>query len=542
MRSSFVLVFLVSSIVVAGCGDPPVEGDADVDASARLDGGATGCASAGCADPAAPHCDSATDRCVACLDASHCADDAAGVCIGGACRPCLTDTQCVEQLARPECRSDGRCVECSTSADCADLTPFCRPDGVCAECLDEGDCSDLAPACTSGSCRSCAEASCAPSQVLRELFALQCAVAIRGEGESDLNDAFEALFCSTRPELFLFFAYLEGAVEAGRIEIDEERFAECREASSIALFDEGACSAAMRGTVPNGGTCAIAAECVSGRCSVPGSTCAGTCVARTVAGEGCEDDDACMDGLICLSSVCQAPPGEGATCTTRCAEGLFCSASRVCEAQRAVGESCSGVASGGDCQENLACRSGRCAAPPVEGEACWPEYLQRCAEGLRCDGTVCRIPRSAGAACTSTVECAFGSRCLEEVCAPILGLGDPCTSDEPCALGTGCADGRCRPLPDLGEPCFAAGCLRGVCRAGTCQSEALFTACEPGVYPFDVLDPCGGTSSCSETPTGWQCVPEGGLGAACDGPADLPCRQPDLYCNTARACAAHCSP
>src|SRR5690606_29687719 len=127
-----------------------------------------------------------------------------------------------------------------------------------------------------------------------------------------------------------FFGYLERAVAAGRIEIDEERFAECRASGAIAIFDEGACTAAMRGTVADGGVCGVAFECVSGRCDVPAASCAGTCVARAEAGVACESDDVCADGLICLDTVCQAPPLEGAGCSSRCADGLFCNASRIC--------------------------------------------------------------------------------------------------------------------------------------------------------------------------------------------------------------------
>lgn len=541
LRSSSWLLVLIGPLGATGCGDTSPALDAGMDVGEAFDTAAVGCATGGCDDPDASHCDPATDRCVACLDASHC-DNAAPICVAGSCRPCLTGTQCMDQLGQAECRSDGQCVECISASDCPELSPFCAADGRCVECVDESDCSDLAPSCASGSCRSCADVDCTPGQEVREFFAYQCRVAIADEGESELADALEALLCSTRPQLFPFFAYIERAAEAGRIEIDQDLFAECRDASAVPLLDDGACSRVIRGTVVDGGVCAVPYECVSGRCDVPPASCAGTCVGRVDAGVACDDDDACLDGLICLSAICQAPPGEGATCTSRCDSDFFCNAARICEARHAVGGTCRGVASGGDCLDGLACRSGRCAAPPTDGAACWPEYLERCAEGVRCDGTTCRVPRSNADACDATVQCAFASRCHDGRCEAILSLGDECIAGDPCALGTGCVDGRCRPLPDLGEPCFESGCLRGSCRDGTCQPAALFTACAPGQYIFDVLDPCGGSSSCAETPSGWQCVPEGGPGAACDGPTDLPCRQPDLYCNTSRACAAYCSP
>lgn len=530
-------LLVVAVVTLSGCGDGQASDDAGTDASLRVDGD-IGCASAGCGDPTLPHCDPLTDRCVACVEASHCTNPAAALCLGGSCEPCLTNGQCMDQLDRPQCRSDGRCVQCQTAADCSALAPHCTIDGRCVECLAESDCSDQAPACASGSCRSCTETTCTPTQKLRELFALQCAAAIRSEGVSEISDAFEALFCSNRPGLFALVGYLQRAVEAGRIEIDEKRFADCGAAESLPLFDEGACGAALRGTVADGGVCGVSLECVSGRCDVPDATCAGTCVARESAGAPCSDDDECADELICLDAFCQAPPFEGAGCTTRCAGGLFCNASGICEVQRDVGSACRG----GDCQEGLSCRSNRCAAPPAEGATCWPEYLTRCADGLRCVGTTCRTPGALGTACTSTSECAFGARCHAGACAAIVGLGGACDSTSACALGTGCRDGRCGPLPDLGEPCFAAGCLRGVCRDGTCQAQAPFTPCAEGIYPFDVLDPCGGASSCTETPSGWQCAPEGGPGASCGGPSDLNCREPDLHCDSSRTCVAYCSP
>lgn len=530
------VLLLIVTLAVLGCGDPQSSAE---DAGERGDGG--GCEVTGCGDPAAPHCDPTTHRCVACVEASHCSDPVAPLCSSGSCRPCATDTQCMDRLGRSQCRADGRCVECATASDCSALEPYCTADGLCAECEDESDCSGLAPACDAGQCRSCSDTTCTDEERLRELLALHCATAIEHEGISDIFEAFEALYCSDRPELFVIYDYLKGAVRAGRIALDEARFPECGRQAPLGLTDSEACRLAMRGTVDDGGICALPLECLSGRCEVPSASCAGTCVPRDGAGVTCSDDDACEAGLICLDTICQMPPPEGGTCTGRCAEGLFCDARRVCEPRRDVGGACRGIGIGGDCLDELACRSNRCAAPPIAGETCWPEYLPRCAEGLRCVRTTCRAPSPAGTSCASTIECESGARCHEGVCRMIVVPGEACEPGDPCALGTGCHDGRCRPLPDLGEPCFTAGCLRGVCQAGTCQARALFSACDAGTYLFDVLDPCGGTSSCVETPSGWQCVPEGGPDAACGGEGDLPCRAPDLACDSSRTCVAYCS-
>lgn len=530
----FLGVGWVSCVLFFGCGDPPIATDSGVDAFVPSDTRAT-CPA--CTDPSRPHCDPETNTCVACVEASQCTAEPGAVCLSGVCRPCVTNTQCMAQRALPFCRADGACVACTAPTDCPAETPYCSAEGTCAECRSESDCSDQAPLCAEGSCQSCARGGCSPAQEVRELYAAQCEGATRQEGSSSLADAFEGLLCSTQADLFPLFGVLESAVTAGRVSIDESGFDACR-----AAMTDSACADLLRGNVTLGGTCTASFECESGRCQGVSGTCAGTCVARSGAGLSCADDSECTAGLTCIGSVCQAAPVVGAPCTSRCADGLFCNTSMRCEAARDVGTSCSGVGMIAACRQGLSCEAGVCSAAPSEGQACWPDYYgTRCATGFRCVGSTCRAPSALGASCVETTECPLGARCQMGNCTSVTSLGAPCTAASACAFGTACSDGRCRPLPDVGEPCFSAGCLRGVCRMGTCQAQGLLTSCPAASYPFDLFDPCGAMSSCTETPGSWLCAAEGGPGATCGSAENPECRQPDLYCSDTGTCVSACA-
>jgi hypothetical protein len=416
------------------------------------------------------------------------------------------------------------------------------PDGGPGECSSDADCADLAPACVMGACRSCTETACAEPLALRELVAVLCAASARREGDDALFDAFEALYCSARPELFPLLAALERGVAAGRITIDETAFAECRDAFGLSTFDDSPCAAALRGMVAADSPCQFDFECAAGFCNLAPDACSGACAALGSDSAPCDDDDQCGGGRLCISGGCETPPASGAACTSRCAPGLFCNAMMRCEAQRAAGGACRNTGPGGDCAENLACVDRACAAPPIEGEDCWPAFFGvRCAEGLRCDGTVCRPPRAMGADCTRTAQCAYGSRCHEGICAPILGLGATCAAGDPCAFGTGCIANRCTRLPDVGEACDAAlspACVRGACMGGTCTDLAPGAPCDRAAVAFDVLDSCGATSSCS----GDVCAAEGVAGDSCGGASDPECRAPDLECDDSTGMCAELCP
>ena len=82
-----------------------------------------------------PHCDTATDTCVACLAATDCASPTAAVCgATHACGPCTQDADCTRLTATPVCdESRGACVACTGDTEAAQCgTHSCRrSDGTC---------------------------------------------------------------------------------------------------------------------------------------------------------------------------------------------------------------------------------------------------------------------------------------------------------------------------------------------------------------------------------------------------------------------------
>lgn len=535
--------FCSAFLAVSGCGGGDgTEPDAGVTDGATRDAADTSahCSASSCVDPGAAHCDPASGTCVECVAGTDCPAER-GICHTAHCGGCLTRSDCMTQRDLPICRADGRCVACDTGADCPTASPFCSDEGACVECHADADCSQDTPACVSGTCTSCATATCTADQKLGELIAAACEHAVGQEGTSGYNSGVEALFCSNDPDLLPLFHYIRTAVGDGRVTIDVAALPAC--ASSADILGSLVCTSALHGTVVDAGACLLDIECMSHRCVLAHGTCGGTCAPPGPAHAPCGTDTDCATGLACIETMCTAPPSVGMSCTSVCTSDASCNASHVCEARHDVGGDCARFGMGGDCLPTLACISSHCAAPPTTGMACWPDYLlERCAAGQRCDGTTCRMPAVTGGACTTNEGCAYGSRCIMSVCTVIIPPGGECTESATCALGTGCRDGRCRPLPDIGASCFADGCLRGQCQSGRCTAAPLLSACTPGPYSyFDVLDPCGSMSSCTMTSGGSICTPEGGPGAPCGAPEDPPCRVPDLACASSGTCGSSCS-
>ena len=291
------------------------------------------------------------------------------------------------------------------------------------------------------------------------------------------------------------FVYLQDAIEAGRIEYDGRRIDAClAQISGIGcgfattrVFDDAACRSAFGGSAQEGDDCTVDAEC-TGAAFCDLDSCPGTCTARLSAGDPCQEDDQCEDGLSCGDEgTCSAPVAAGDPCgggvAGSCAPGLFC-----------VGEDEDAGTSG-------TCRDVDELFRADLGDDCDFDRGELCAEGLSCvvmelgaDGTLrlgCVEPSESGAACSFGVPspCPGGEYCdaniaagmVDGTCQPLPGAGERCvvlTGSQACEPGLVCeVDGRCHPVNRLGQPCASdQGCASGLCVAGNCERRE---ACEP---------------------------------------------------------------
>jgi hypothetical protein len=167
--------------------------------------------------------------------------------------------------------------------------------------------------------------------------------------------------------------------------------------------------------------CLYDTQCGTGYCRIPtGKTC-GTCVARGATGALCQSSDDCDGNLMCAMGTCAAPSMIGGPCngtTMPCANGLAC-VGGMCAVPGGVDAGCGDA--GGACDYNLGatCMGSSCAAVPVD---------------------------TPGGSCTGppTDECPSSSACLQGFCqAPIAdmmscdaGDGIPCTPPDTCNAGT----------------------------------------------------------------------------------------------------------
>jgi hypothetical protein len=263
------------------------------------------------------------------------------------------------------------------------------------------------------------------------------------------------------------FAANVAAVKAGRSRYDDAAAAACVKAISqspcggLTTGLEGAgsiCQKLFVGTIADGQSCAVDAECLAGSfCAVltdsNATACAGTC---TRGGTLCNDDSQCTGGKLCdriapnstAHGTCVTPIPPGAVnqpCGTldRCQAGLMCSldasGAPVCKAYAKAGEACQplGCVDGLLCASTIDRTSGTCVTPAAKGDPC--ELPGQCGGELtsifcdltqhRCVDALTSGPCSAGRAAVS--ECNFltsfcDSSAANPVCTPIVAIGAPC--------------------------------------------------------------------------------------------------------------------
>ncbi len=497
------------------------------------------CANGGCAAP----CDAET-RCPA---GSACLTDlAGGFCVpaggapvGGACREqrdCSTGF-CAAGRCSTDCFADGTCPDgtrCAAFVDGRYCFPACERDGDCAPeafcdrrpdaggvCLWRGDGVGACGAdrdCASGRCAegrclaACPDGVCPGDQLCLDFdTAALCSPTPRPRwAECAGEDCAEGLSCVAGRCL----PSCEGGCPPASVCAGERCHpacagdGDCRPGRICNRFDGPAPYCDAPGPVADGGACARAGECASGRCAE------GACRSR------CGD---CGPGAACVGGWC-APVGERLP-GERCDRGGEC-ASGVCAGRR-----CATPCADGACAPGAACRAlgegDFCVAtcdPAVpdgcgDGEVCAPE-------GLSGAGT-CAAAAPLGEECATVADCGpraaacvavdplAGGRCASP-CRPEAGgcgPGEACVAVEP-----GAALGVCLPVGALedGAPCAAGReCASGRCDGHCRRACAADADCADGTFCVDAArDPAAADRRCAPA-----------CADAADCPPGVPCRR-----------------
>jgi alpha-tubulin suppressor-like RCC1 family protein len=499
--------------------------------------------------PAAQHCDSATNTCVAgcrsdegCVGATRDGGVATIYCDPSlnACVPCVLDTHCpsgsvcrgnvcatgcaATGCSNAEMCCEGGCVDfrtnvahcgaCGAACNLPNATPACRGGACAIAACDEGygDCDGAAAnGCEfdtrsdPANCGGCARTCPSVPNATPTCGASRCGYAcVAGFGDCD-GDAANG--CETD------------------LRADVTNCGACRNRCPFPANGGPACA---------GGVCGVG-TCGSGF---------GDCDRN--AGNGCETDTntsfancgtcgrACSMGLVCEAGGCVVPCPRGfvtcagecvslrtdtencGTCGNRCATGTYCSSG-----------SCVSTCSTGQ----VIC-AGSCSNPQTDSENCGT-CGNRCAAGNTCMAGVCRVAcvvgqTICGTACADTLTsnlhcgacnnpCGPGEQCMSGVCrltcrAPQVVCGAECAelSRDPNNCGscghvcpTGCFGGACARVDTL-EAGTYNNCARytsgrvfcwGLHSPNSTFAQGMLTAAG-GMYghratPVQLLDPAG---------------------------------------------------
>jgi hypothetical protein len=261
-----------------------------------------------------------------------------------------------------------------------------------------------------------------------------------------------------RSARFVPDASLAAAVAAHKIDFDGQRAKQCVDAIARQSCDASAhdvrvppaaCTDMLAGRIAGGGGCSFDAECASGTCTLP---------------------DICPTTGCCTGTCrpAQAPAQPGAPCAKArdCVAGAVCGEDDLCHTPANAGESCNNDHDCGDglgCINPLSTMPGTCRALPHQGEPC--PYLRCADEGLRCDDAhshQCVPVGLPGAPGPDGSECAEGLECelTTHMCREYPTLGMPCTSR--CAADSFCSQSD----PSAGT------CVAPQADGATCSSDA----------------------------------------------------------------------
>jgi hypothetical protein len=249
------------------------------------------------------------------------------------------------------------------------------------------------------------------------------------------------------------YGQLVASVKAGRAIYDGRAASDCFAfvtASDCSNVNENppSCRDALKGQLPEGGTCFSDLDCMSGVCPINACPFAGCCQGACTApvqpiplGEVCGPGGSeCAEDGVC------AVRQNLATCAVRLIEGGACLSAGEC-------------AAGLICHRSAAEVVGFCAKPPGPGEPCDVVGFPCGSTTHFCDGSTgtCILRGTVGAACQSNEGCQDYARCdpstmtcvargaIGAACPTLAmpGASDGASDDLTCLLGLHCFEGKC---------------------------------------------------------------------------------------------------
>jgi hypothetical protein len=298
----------------------------------------------------------------------------------------------------------------------------------------------------------------------------------------------DAAFWNDLYRQILDCSQLAQRVSSGELSYDSGLGAECLKSITgvdcAQTSEITACSSAVVGHVPAGGSCSdylvtLFSGCAPGTyCEVGINTCTGTCKSYAQAGASCA-----------YSSD---------TGSVSCASGSSCQLNTdVCVPDVAEGQPCQGETAG-DCADGLYCQGGdwstvgTCQKRKTSG-AC--EDSSECASSYGCLGepgaTTCRKMKAPGEPCTPGLQeciffltwCGSDGRCTDsgakenQACGYVNSEYIPCDAGLYCADATGSQPGTCQQAKPSGSPCTSGIQCAG--SYGYCdQTSELCVSCE----------------------------------------------------------------
>ncbi len=283
-------------------------------------------------------------------------------------------------------------------------------------------------------------------------------------------------------------------------------FAELTTGACPVALDSPSCGSMFTGSRPPGAACFTDEECAAagGRCVGldAEATCrAGTCSASAALGQPCSEATPCVPGAHCVAAA-----GGGAVCETgdpsaRCGENRDCDRELWCKqgscaADLGLGERCrfDAECTGGSlCVGELA-GAGVCSKVTAEGDVC-DDY---CFGAMYCDvpqlgqrGTCHPLPKLGESCLAAMGRCGgFELQCSnQDLCAPAPAQGEACVRGSFCQAGFFCSTelsadapaGTCLPLAAVGQRCARDGnCASYHCGGdGTCRDPEACLGAPP---------------------------------------------------------------
>jgi hypothetical protein len=441
MRTTFWSTWVVSCLVVVGCGGGPTVPD-DTGGNGRLDGGRPDGAPPtldGSVSPDAGPCHADAE----CDDHIDCTTD---TCATGVCRHVLTPALCA---AGESCNPMTGCVAghaCATDHDCVDTDA----------CTTHERCDPAARVCLFDALDGDGDGD--PPRVC---------------GGSDCDDS-NPMVSSTAMEI------CDGADDDCDTRIDEGASATCGAGASCTAGEctcgtgQSYCGGTCIDTASDPqhcgscfGVCPTADHCAGSacRCAAGGLDCFGTCVDEQTDPNACGDCNTfCGLAETCVAGTCTcAAPSMtcGGTCIDTTSDENNCGG---------CGHACVSTST-----SHQSCVGSTCTACGAVGGACCDG---ECFNGSLCFDGICQACGSAGDACClsgATVSCNTGNTCnmTTYTCDPCGANGQACCGTT-CGTGLTCTAGMCR-----GATCSSAdGAVGAHCRTGTtCNAGA--GACLP---------------------------------------------------------------